>query len=45
MVKEHGRGPKSCDVRGGEMESLPETPRAVGEIWKESEFKRGGDKT
>ena len=39
MLKEHGQGPKYCDVRMGEMESLLETLCDVGEIWKESKFK------
>lgn len=44
-MKQHGQGPKSYDVRSpGEMESLLETLRDVGEIWKESKFEPGGDK-
>lgn len=44
-MKQHGQGPKSYDVRSpGEMESLLEMLRDVGEIWKESKFEPGGDK-
>lgn len=40
-MKQHGQGPKSYDVRSpGEMESLLEMLRDVGEIWKESKFER-----